>query len=115
MIKKRNLLVQVILMIVTLGIYALYWYYVTAEEMARYKKTDASPALLLILLFVPIISLWSIYKYSELYETFTDGAFNKWVLFLLWLVFSPAVWFIVQTKLNELADKADKPEPVVSS
>ncbi len=106
MIKKRNLFVQVILMIVTLGIYALYWFYVTADEMAKYKKVEASPVLLLILLFIPIISLWSVYKYSELYEKFTDGAMNRWIVFLLWLVFCPAVWFIVQTKLNELADKA---------
>jgi hypothetical protein len=28
---------------------------------------------------------------------------NRWVLFLLVLVFMPAVWFIVQTELNKRA------------
>ncbi|MHB1687623.1 MAG: hypothetical protein ACYCVH_09635 [Ignavibacteriaceae bacterium] len=29
---------------------------------------------------------------------------NKWLLFVLYIVFSPAVWFIVQTDLNRRAD-----------
>ena len=32
-IKYRNMLMQVVLVIVTLGLYAIYWYYVTLKEM----------------------------------------------------------------------------------
>ena len=32
-IKYRNMLMQVLLFIVTLGIYAIYWYYVTSKEL----------------------------------------------------------------------------------
>jgi len=29
---------------------------------------------------------------------------NLWLLFVLYMVFPPAVWFIVQTELNRRAD-----------
>jgi hypothetical protein len=29
---------------------------------------------------------------------------NHWILFILWIVFCPAVWFIVQTDLNRKAE-----------
>ena len=32
-IKKRNMVMQVVLMIITLGIYAIYWYYSTLKEL----------------------------------------------------------------------------------
>ncbi len=32
MIKQRNMWMQVVLMIVTLGIYSIYWFYVTSRE-----------------------------------------------------------------------------------
>ncbi|MCH8086659.1 MAG: DUF4234 domain-containing protein [Chloroflexi bacterium] len=32
------------MVIVTLGIYAIYWFYVTSKEMVAYKKLDWSQA-----------------------------------------------------------------------
>ncbi len=32
-IKKRNMTMQVVLMIITIGIYALYWFYSTLKEL----------------------------------------------------------------------------------
>ena len=45
MIKQRNMGMQVLLMIITLGIYGIYWFYVTSNEMVEYKRLDGSPGL----------------------------------------------------------------------
>jgi hypothetical protein len=106
MIKKRNLIGQVGLVIITLGIYAIYWFYKISEEMKFVgKDAQASPALWTVLLFIPIANIWSYYKFSGLYEKISSDHFNKWLLFVLWLVFSPAVWFIVQTEMNKKANQ----------
>ncbi|MBQ10934.1 MAG: hypothetical protein CMJ45_05230 [Planctomyces sp.] len=60
MIKRRNMLVQILLFIVTLGIYGIYWFYATSKEMVEYKKLDGSPILWTILLFIPFGSFFSL-------------------------------------------------------
>jgi hypothetical protein len=103
-VKERNMIVQVLLMIVTFGMYGIYWFYVTCQELVGLSgNTSVSPGVLTILLFVPIANLWAWYKYAELFETVSRDDMNRWVVFLLVLVFSPAVWFIVQTELNKRA------------
>ncbi len=103
-VKYRNMWGQVGLMIITIGIYALYWFYQTATELKFLAKDEnASPGLWLVLLFIPFAGFYSHYKYGELYEKVADDHLNKWVIFILWIVFSPAVWFIVQTELNKKA------------
>jgi hypothetical protein len=103
-IKYRSMPLQVLLVIVTFGIYILYWFYQTACEL-RDSSDDrtASPGLWLILLFVPFGAFYSHYKYSELYEKWSPDHFQKWLLWVLWIVFAPAVWFIVQSELNRKA------------
>ncbi len=103
-IKKRSLGLQILLMILTFGFYALYWFYVTAEEMKTEARDEqASPALWLVLLFIPFVCFYSWYKHAELYEKISSDKLNRWILFVLWIVFTPAVWFIVQTELNKKA------------
>ena len=95
---------QVLLIIVTCGIYAIYWFYQTANELKNVANDqEASPALWTALLFIPFGAFFSYYKYGEPYEKVSAEKFNKWLLFVLWLVFSPAVWFIVQMDLNKRA------------
>ena len=100
-VKKRNMWAQVGLVIVTLGIYCIYWFYQTASEM-KYLTNDAeaSPGLWTVLLFIPFGAIYSHYKYGQLFEKASSEKFNRWIIFLLWFVFAPAVWFIVQTELN---------------
>lgn len=106
MIKKRNMLAQVGLIIITLGIYAIYWFYQIAVEMKFVgKDNDASPGLWTVLLFIPFANYWSCYKFSELYEKISSDHFNMWLLFVLWIVFAPAVWFIVQSEMNKKANQ----------
>jgi hypothetical protein len=109
-VKKRNMIAQVGLAVITCGLYILYWFYSTCEELkALANDQEASPALLTVLLFIPFGAFYSYYKYGELYEKVTAGQFNRWLLWLIWLVFSPAVWFIVQTELNKRAEGQASP------
>src|SRR3954469_18182997 len=54
MIKRRDMLVQVLLFIVTCGIYSIYWFYQTTVEMKELAKdSDVSPGLWAVLLILP--------------------------------------------------------------
>ncbi len=101
-VKYRNMWVQALLFIVTIGFYAAYWFYATATDIANHLKREEPTFLWTILLFVPLISFYSYYKYSELFERISPDM-NRWILMLLWTVFPPAVWVIVPLKLNRLA------------
>jgi hypothetical protein len=103
-VKYRDMLIQVGLFIITLGIYGIYWFYVTADEMKTLAKDPAaSPALWTVLLFIPFAGFYSFYKYSEIFQKISSDSLNLWILFILFIVFPPAVWFIVQTDLNKKA------------
>ncbi len=105
MIKRRNMVVQVLLMIITLGIYSIYWFYVTSKEMIEYRNLNGSAGLWTVLLFIPFAWIYSYFKQGEAVDALTEGKVNRWIIFILWLVFSPAVWFIVQTELNSRASE----------
>ena len=105
MIKRRNMGLQVLIMIVTLGIYGVYWFYVTSKEMVEYKRLDGSPGLWTVLLFIPIVNLYSYWKQGDAVRTLTDGRYPTFLLFVLWLFFSPAAWAITQIELNKLASE----------
>ena len=94
MIKRRNMAMQVVLMVITLSLYGIYWFYVTSKEMIEYKNLQGSVGLWTMLSLLPILNYYAIYKHGEAVEALTDGSTNKWIMFILWLVFSPAVWFI---------------------
>ncbi|MBC7466490.1 MAG: DUF4234 domain-containing protein, partial [Bdellovibrio sp.] len=81
--------------------YMVYWFYQTAQELKIISKdSEASPTLWTLLLFVPFGNIYSYYKYSELFAKVGTEKTNKWILFILWFFFCPAVWFLVQKDLN---------------
>ena len=54
MIKKRNMIGQVGLVIITFGIYAIYWYYKMLEEMKFLSKdSEVSPGLWTFFITIP--------------------------------------------------------------
>jgi len=101
-VKYRNMWVQVLLILITIGMYAVYWFYATANDIANTLKREEPTVLWTLLLFVPLVSFYSYYKYCELFETISPDM-NRWILMLLWTFFPPAVWMIVQMKLNRIA------------
>ncbi len=103
-IKHRNLFVQVILYIITLGIYGIYWYHVTLNELhIANGDTEGAGCLWTILLFIPFGGLFAVWHHSSEYAKFVDGKYSGILIFILWLVFSPVVWYLVQTDLNRAA------------
>lgn len=103
-VKYRCMWAQVFYMMITFGFYSVYWFYQTATELKMLAKDEeASPTLWTILLFVPLGNIFAFYKYSELYEKICTEKLSKWLLFVLWIVFNPAIWFLAQKDLNQVA------------
>ncbi len=103
-IKYRSMGMQILLMIVTLGFYSVYWFLVTSRELQYLAQdSDASPELWTVLLFIPFANFYSYYKHSQLYDKWNQGRYEIWLVFILWIFFSPAVWFLVQSDLNKVA------------
>ena len=70
-----------------------------------------SAGLLTVLTLIPLLEIYAFYKQGEAVEALTEGTINRWILFLLWFVFSPAVWFITQSELNKRAPGSSQPGP----
>lgn len=103
----RNMAVQVLLMVVTFGLYSIYWFYVTSKELVavRGRGEEENVVLWLILFCFPPLCLYSYYKQGEYFELVSNGTVNRWIVFLLWMVFPPAVWLLVQSRLNDLSGR----------
>ena len=102
-IKYRNMVTQVILVIVTFGIYALYWFYVTLDELHKANGNSEGSGLWTILSLIPFIQYFAYWHYANAYTEFVDEKYPALVIFIIWVVFSPAVWFLVQSDLNKAA------------
>ncbi len=102
-IQHRNMFVQFGLFIVTLGISAIYWHYVTLNELHIANGKDEGAGLWTVLLIVPIANLFAFWHYSSEAEAFTHGKYPRFAMLVMWIVFAPIVWFLMQTELNKAA------------
>lgn len=89
--------VQVVFFVITGGIYGLYWMYKTAKQLDEATDASLSP----ILVIVPFYGVWML---SGGAEAATDQ--SRVLLFLLFLIFAPAAWYLIQSGINELAATA---------
>ena len=97
--------IQVLLFIITLGLYSIYWFYFTSSEMVEHKRLTGNPVVWAILFVFPIIDLYAWWQHSKAVEAVTEGKYSTILMFILWILFPPAVWAITQMELNRLADK----------
>ncbi len=104
MIKRRELSRQVVLFIITLGIYGIYWLYVTNREMIEHLGRDESPGKWTLLAFIPIANVFAYWRHAAWLDETSQGRYQQLLVFLAWMVFAPIVWFLTQTELNKLAD-----------
>ncbi|HYY23267.1 MAG TPA: DUF4234 domain-containing protein [Thermoleophilaceae bacterium] len=117
--KVRDPLGVVALSFVTLGIYAIVWYYKINKEMAEIGKgrgteecgTDPGTSLLAITLGALVIvpALVSIYKSCVRLSaaervTGTRAGMEAGLLFLLYLLLAPVALYIAQSNLNKVLD-----------
>ena len=99
--KKGSLGKQVLFAILTLGLYGVYWWYNTHQQFDQGTSGDFSPTMQTVLYIIPLANLYAIWKFSNTADDLLDqsGA----VLFVLFLVFPPAFWYLVQSQVNDLA------------
>ena len=103
-IKYRNMWIQVLLTIITLGIYTIYWFHVTLGELYKANGTaDEKRWLWTILYIIPIAQFFAYWHQGHEYARFVQEKYPGIAIFILWLVFGPVVWFLVQMDLNRAA------------
>lgn len=97
--KRRSLGKQVLFFIITLSLYGLYWSYVTAKQIDQGTNVSVSPWMVII----PILNLYALWKICKGAEAVTDqsGA----LLFILFIVFSPISWYMIQSGINKTAGR----------
>jgi hypothetical protein len=115
--KIRNPLAPALLPFVTLGIYALVWYYKVNKELAEMGKarnTDelgTSPGTSLIAVLIgwiiivpPFLSFYNTWKRKAAAEQLTgvDGGMEPGLGFLLSILLSPVGYYIYQRDLNNV-------------
>jgi cytochrome bd-type quinol oxidase subunit 2 len=104
MVKYRNPVLVIVFSIITLGIYGVYWLVSTTNELRRLTSTAPNPWSLLLLL-VPVVgffvAIWYYWKYSAAIGEISN--FESWLLFILWILVSPAAMVIAQIELNKKA------------
>jgi hypothetical protein len=112
---------------VTFGIYAIWWFYVTAKDLSEYGKAKGydlgqNPVMSLlallfgwILLFIP--SIIAVYRFTRRVQQAqrlagSPDQLNGWLALVLILVFSPLYDAYVQSELNKAwaAEGAPVPE-----
>ena len=106
-IKYRNMAMQVVLVIMTLGIYALYWFYVTLDELHKSNGNSEGSGFWTILSLIPFIQYFAYWHYANSYTEFVDERYPAITIFIVWVIFSPAVWFLVQSDLNKIASSEE--------
>lgn len=98
-IKKRNIFVVYLLMIITFGIYGIYWFVSTKEEMNSLGAKIPTAWLII----VPIANLYWIYKYCEGFAEKVKKDNNTVLWFIVYILVGIVMPGIVQSELNKLA------------
>jgi hypothetical protein len=97
----RSTGLAVFLVIITLGIYGLVWYYLVHDEMKRHSGQGLGGGLgLLIAVFVGIVSPFLVSaEVGRLYQRRglqrpVSGATGLWCLLGIFILIGPIVWFV---------------------
>ena len=99
-IKRRNPVLVIIFSIITCGIYSIYWFVKTKEEINSLGAEIPTAWLLII----PIANLYFQFKYVEGFSTHVKKDDNAIMWFLLLFFVGPVAMILFQVELNKLAD-----------
>jgi hypothetical protein len=99
MVKERNPITVIILLMCTCGIYGLYWLWKTSEELIELGAT-LPPVWYII---VPFLNFFYMYKYLEEWHRIFKFEQDFMMVIVIGLVFSPIVIYWIQTELNTKA------------
>lgn len=113
----RSIPMLVVLVIVTCGIYYIYWIYKTTEEIKNFmEREDINPTLELILSLVTcgIYTYYWIYKYGKMVNIempkkvgMDNSEDNTMLLVILAIFIYPVSVAIFQDKLNAIWNRID--------
>lgn len=104
---KRSVVAVIILTFITCGIYALYWFVKTKDEMVA-RGADIPTGWLLI---IPIAHIYWQWKWSQGVEHVTRGKSTAAVTFVLVFLLGVIGMAIVQSMFNDLPeDRAQLPQ-----
>jgi len=101
---RRNLLKVYVLGIITLGIYFIYWFVKTENEMNA-SGAEIPTAWLMI---IPIANIYWLYKYAEGFSKVIKKDNNPVLWFLLFWFVPVIIPALVQSEFNRLAEKRRK-------
>lgn len=94
---QKSLGIQIALVIVTAGLYALYWFYSTAQQLDQGTDQDLMP----ILGIIPGVNIIAAWQIANAAEAVTDQ--SGIIMFVLFLVFGPISWYWIQSGMNGAA------------
>ena len=99
--KERNLVVMTLLLIFTFGIYQLYWFWKTKNELEEEFKVKLPHSILII---IPIANLYWLYKYCDVFAKKVKNEKSGVVWFLIFILVPIIPPIIVQSEYNKLVD-----------
>ncbi len=109
MIEYRSLGRLVFLIVITLGLYAIFWFYWVSKEMLAYNGRTGYPGLWILAIglssTIPFIYAIPIWKFAEQVSLTSRGRYSRLFLFVggLLIIFIPVIVLLTQRLLNEIA------------
>ncbi|MEM5792036.1 MAG: DUF4234 domain-containing protein [Candidatus Aenigmatarchaeota archaeon] len=97
--KKRNIFLLYLFGILTLGIYFIYWFVATKNEINSLGAKIPTAWLII----VPIVNLYWMYKYCEGFSTYVKKDNNTVLWFVIFALAGIIMPGIVQSELNKKA------------
>ncbi len=106
MVKHRNLLAVLVLPVATLGIYGLYWFYRTSDDLIRLTESDENPLAWLLMALIPVLNVVAILNQAKAVERLSKqggaAGFSSTFIFVLWVI-PPLAMLMIQSELNARA------------
>lgn len=99
MVKHRNIVLVYLFIIITFGIYGIYWTISTKNEINGLGAKIPTGWLLI----VPIANVYWMYKYCEGFAQNVKKDNNTLLWFIVYLLANIVMPAIVQSELNKLA------------
>jgi len=99
----RSLGKQVLFSIITFGLYPLYWMHTLHQQLDAGTNADISVTMRTIGLLIPVYNFYAIWQTSHDAEPVADQ--DGVMLFVLFIVFSPAAWYLIQSGINSIAEQ----------
>ena len=99
------MLAVAILTVFTCGLYQIYWFFSTTREL-RQHGADL-PSAWFMFMFIPIINIWWLARYSEAASLVIRRAYSSIFIFLMMLVISYIMPIILQGQFNRVPRRVE--------